>query len=294
MASGLCASAPAMALRKSATSATVRAMGPAVDSGDQLCASLTTRPGVGRKPTTLHHAAGLRSDPPVSLPSAIGTMPQARATAAPPLLPPQLLPTSYGLRVAPKTGLKVCEPAPNSGVLVVPSVTAPAARMRVTMDASFVGTWSRKNGEPRVVRIPAVSTRSLCATGRPCSAPTGRPRAIASSAFAASAMARSATRVTMALTLGFTRSICARCACMSSRAETFRPRSSATSWVAGRKQRSAALAGGDGRGAKGDAGAGGAAPSAMEVVGRIVPPSAVAPSRRLNSRRDMVSWSASE
>jgi hypothetical protein len=33
----------------------------------------------------------LRSDPPVSLPSAIGIMPQASATAAPPLDPPQVL-----------------------------------------------------------------------------------------------------------------------------------------------------------------------------------------------------------
>jgi hypothetical protein len=56
--------------------------------------SLGTRPGDGRIPTTLQKAAGLRSDPPVSLPSAIGTMPQASDTAAPPLLPPHVLVTS--------------------------------------------------------------------------------------------------------------------------------------------------------------------------------------------------------
>ena len=111
-------------------------MGPDTESGDQDPDSLGTRPGDGRKPTTLQNAAGLRSEPPVSLPSAIGTMPHASATAAPPLLPPHVLPRSYGLRVAPNTALKVCEPAPNSGVLVLPSVTAPAARMRVTMRAS--------------------------------------------------------------------------------------------------------------------------------------------------------------
>ena len=89
-----------------------------------------------RKPTTLQKLAGLRSEPPVSLPSAIGNMPHASATAAPPLLPPQVLVVSYGLSVAPKTRLKVCEPAPNSGVLVLPMVIAPAARSRSTMSAS--------------------------------------------------------------------------------------------------------------------------------------------------------------
>ena len=36
------------------------------------------------------YAAGLRSDPPLSVPSANGVIPQASATAAPPLDPPQL------------------------------------------------------------------------------------------------------------------------------------------------------------------------------------------------------------
>ena len=69
------------------------------------------------------------------LPSAIGTMPQASATAAPPLEPPQVLDRSQGLRVAPNTRLNVCEPAPNSGVLVLPTVTAPAAFSRSTTSA---------------------------------------------------------------------------------------------------------------------------------------------------------------
>ena len=49
------------------------------------------RPGDGRNPTTLQNAAGLRSEPPVSLPSAIGNMRAANAAAAPPLLPPHVL-----------------------------------------------------------------------------------------------------------------------------------------------------------------------------------------------------------
>lgn len=150
-----------MTLRKSATSATLRAMGPLVDNGDHVDESDGTRPGVGRKPTTLQKAAGLRSDPPVSLPVAIGDMPQASDTAAPPLLPPQVLPRSYGLWVAPNTVLNVCDPAPNSGVFVFPSVIAPARFTRATISASFFGTLSLKNGDPCVVRMPAVSIKSL-------------------------------------------------------------------------------------------------------------------------------------
>ena len=56
------------------------------------------------------------------------------------LLPPQVFAGSYGLRVAPNTALNVCDPAPNSGVFVLPTVMAPAARILVTMSASRVGT----------------------------------------------------------------------------------------------------------------------------------------------------------
>ena len=48
------------------------------------------------------------------------------------LLPPQVRATSYGLRVAPNSALNVCEPAPNSGVLVLPMTIAPARLMRST------------------------------------------------------------------------------------------------------------------------------------------------------------------
>src|SRR5688572_18840278 len=124
MDSGLRGCGPAIALRNSATSATDRAMGPATDSGDHDAESFATRPGDGRRPTTLQNAAGFRSDPPVSLPSAIGTMPHASATVAPPLLPPHVLPRSYGLRVAPNTALTVCCPEPHAGAFVLPTVVA--------------------------------------------------------------------------------------------------------------------------------------------------------------------------
>ena len=94
-----------MTLSSSATSCTVRASGPSTESGNQptRCGHVGTRPGAGRKPTTLQKLAGLRSEPPRSLPSAMGSIPVASATAAPPLLPPQVISKSYGLRVAPNT-----------------------------------------------------------------------------------------------------------------------------------------------------------------------------------------------
>src|SRR5258708_36815660 len=99
-----------------------------------------TRPGEVRNPTTEQKLAGLRSEPPVSLPSAIGSMPQASDTAAPPLLPPHVLVRSQGFFVDPNTGLKVCEPAPTSGVLVFPIVIAPADWMRSTIRVLKSGT----------------------------------------------------------------------------------------------------------------------------------------------------------
>ena len=85
------------------TSGTVRAIGPATERLLQPSPrrSLATRPGVGRKPTMPQNAAGLRSDPPVSEPEQIGTMPVASATADPPEEPAAERVGSNGLPVAP-------------------------------------------------------------------------------------------------------------------------------------------------------------------------------------------------
>src|SRR5260370_35621262 len=73
-------SGPAIKLSRSAASAAVRAIGPETLSVDQALAraAVGTRPGATRKPVTLQNAAGFRSEPPLSLPSAIGTIPHAR------------------------------------------------------------------------------------------------------------------------------------------------------------------------------------------------------------------------
>ena len=81
-----------MASSSSATSSALRAIGPftlkpslGIGSG-----AVGTGPTVGRSATTLLKLAGLRSDPPRSLPSAMGSMPVASAAPAPPLDPPAL------------------------------------------------------------------------------------------------------------------------------------------------------------------------------------------------------------
>src|SRR6185437_12465268 len=118
----------------SATSPTVRAIGPCTLSVSQAVAigHTGTRPGAVRKPTTPQNEAGRRSEPPRSEPWASGPRPVASATAPPPVEPPEVSAGFHGLRVAPKTALKVLAPAPNSGVLVLPTTIAPAALSRAT------------------------------------------------------------------------------------------------------------------------------------------------------------------
>src|SRR6267378_2147986 len=102
-------SGPAMTESMSAVSATVRAIGPVtpIESQPSAFGWYGTSPGLVLKPTTPQNAAGVRSEPPVSEPWAIGPMPVASATAAPPLEPPQVSAGFHGLRVAPNTALKV-------------------------------------------------------------------------------------------------------------------------------------------------------------------------------------------
>ena len=89
-------------------SATLRPIGPSTP----ICAWKTSKSGPpgtspcdGRKPKTLFQAAGLRSEPPKSLPSATGSMSSASATAAPPLEPPAVSAGSKAFSVGPNTVL---------------------------------------------------------------------------------------------------------------------------------------------------------------------------------------------
>src|SRR5439155_225245 len=113
-----------------------------------------TRPRDGLKPYTPQNEAGIRTEPPASVPSATGPRPLATATAAPPLEPPGESSRFHGLRVIPKRGLSVTALWPNSDVVVFPRMTAPAARSRPTTTASSSGTASANSREPPVEAVP--------------------------------------------------------------------------------------------------------------------------------------------
>ena len=118
------ASASLMTVIISAASATVRVMGPAwarVPKG--LAGQWGTSLNVGLWPTMPQKPAGMRMEPPASVPSAMGAMPADTAAALPPLLPPAVLLGSQGLLVGPHKGLSVIPFQPNSGVVVLPSGT---------------------------------------------------------------------------------------------------------------------------------------------------------------------------
>ncbi len=81
----------------------MRASGPSTESVGQprKPGSLGMRPNVGLSPAIPQKEAGMRIEPPPSVPSANGTMSAATAAAEPPLEPPGVRSRLRGLRVRP-------------------------------------------------------------------------------------------------------------------------------------------------------------------------------------------------
>src|SRR5205807_5523063 len=102
-------------------------------------------------------------------PSAAGTTPAATAAAEPPEEPPGVWPSLHGLRVTPNEP-SVIGHCPSSGVVVLPTITAPAAFSRRTTSPSSV-LASKYPSQPNGVVSPARSVSSLIATGTPSSGP---------------------------------------------------------------------------------------------------------------------------
>src|SRR6185295_13969269 len=151
----------------SAASITLRVIGPTcatVPKGESGQAG--TRPNEGLMPKSPVKLHGMRIEPPPSVPTASGPMPDASAAAAPPDEPPGVFAGFHGLRVMPVSALSVTPFQPNSGVVVLPSSTAPCSRRRATAGASsFHGPFGSTVLEPRSVGQPLVRSRSLIDTG---------------------------------------------------------------------------------------------------------------------------------
>jgi hypothetical protein len=218
----------------SAASATVRVSGPwcvvesLFDTGH-----MGTRPYDGLWPTTPQKPAGMRIEPAPSEPWWSGPKPKAAEAAAPELEPPGVMFVFHGLRLMPVSGLSPSAFQPNSGVVVLPTMMAPASRRRRRNGGSWSGTRCSKIFEPNIDRTPFISTRSLIVTGTPWRAPRASPRMIASSARFASAIAVSARSVHTAFTAGFRRSMRSRTARVTSTGDIAFVRSIVTSSVAG-------------------------------------------------------------
>ena len=106
------------------------------------------RPTVVLRPRTPQKAAGIRIDPPVSVPVASATRSAATAAAEPPLDPPGTRLRSHGFRVDPRAGFWVVMPQPNSCERVEPTITAPAARSRATTALSRAARRPASTSDP--------------------------------------------------------------------------------------------------------------------------------------------------
>ena len=116
-------------------------------------------------------------------------------------------------------------------MLCLPTITAPVALSLRTTSASSDGMRLANTALPHVVLTPAVSNRSLRPMGIPCSGPRHLPACASASNTRACASACSAITVMYALTRGFSLSVRARHARVSSTGEILPRRICSDAWV---------------------------------------------------------------
>src|SRR5699024_10843236 len=115
----------------------------------------------------------MRMDPPPAEPGATCSMPDATAAAAPPDDPPAVRSGLRGFRSGAEISLFDWQDRANSGMVVLPTCTAPEVLAFSERRSSPVwGSEFTNNLEPKVVTMPDTLTASLNARGRPCSGPT--------------------------------------------------------------------------------------------------------------------------
>ena len=142
-----------------ATSVTVRPIGPpmscVLDSG--MIPVRLASPCVPRMPTRLLCEAGMRIDPQVSLPIPTAAKFAAMAAPVPPLEPPGLRSSAYGLRVWPNSEPSVVIPRANSCMFDLAMTMTPASRSFLTRTASVPATHPASAREPSAVCMVTVS-----------------------------------------------------------------------------------------------------------------------------------------
>src|SRR5579863_4785264 len=164
----------------------------------------------------LQNDAGSRMEPPVSVPTLSATARDPTVDALPPLDPPGTPSGSHGLRVGKNAEFSHDEPIANSSMLVLPTITAPAASSFSTTVAENGGTKFERIFDPHVVRSPLRQNRSFTAVGTPPKAPAGSPLLMRASMARACARARSGSSVIYALSVGSSRSIAASASVVTS------------------------------------------------------------------------------
>src|SRR5680860_1474108 len=120
-------------------------------------------------------------EPPPSLPVQNGSIPDDTAAAEPPDEPPGVRSRFQGLRVTPWRGELVKLGIPNSGAVVSPTTTAPAARRRATSAQSCAASSSRYSIDAWVSGRPSAWASYLTPSGTPANGPGSAPVAISAS-----------------------------------------------------------------------------------------------------------------
>ena len=112
----------------------------------------------------------------MSVPSASGTMPVASAAAAPAAAAARAAGQVVGVAGGAEHLVHGVRAGAELGGVGLADRDRPG-RAHPPHDRRVLaaGTWSANTREPYVVRMPAVSVRSLCATGSPCSGPRQPP-----------------------------------------------------------------------------------------------------------------------
>ena len=123
-------------------------------------------------------AAGMRIEPPVSVPMVASAMPAATLAAEPPLDPPGDRVGSCGLRAGPNAESSLVVPNANSCRLVLPMKTAPAWRRCAIAGASrsrdVALADARRGGRRRAADVDQILDRDRDAVQRPAVAAGGQ------------------------------------------------------------------------------------------------------------------------